>query len=982
MADISYVEKEKLLPKALLEPLKRLTLKTISLALVFILVSQSVIVPAEYIRNIKIGYNRSYILLPSTLYSIVSDITKNAYAMTFEEAINAGKTTGSDIGFTPSNINQKLQDVKSSVPYIQEAEQNTDYNQYYSDPASLSTVPQNEASAFVNEIYQTRQKFDLKNDPTFGFTCLEQDAEGKCIKQSLSDTILKSYPDCEEMSEPVYDAPPVYETCSGNLAIQTTPCEITTHVVVTSEIVYTPCSQTNPVYHKNQIYAACKDYYEWYQVGSASGSQWCNSPIDAFVVTTPPADAVYKLTCRNRQYYVRYKHSVIERVVTQTDSPCGANIEKWADECSVDKMELCDLSGSDCITAIENGERVGDALAPPDDFVKLSYGIKSDNCNTCPATTECDEDECYTQYNCPYGCVSGSCPSNAFLVTSLPATALKIGDEIVSHVNNCVEYYDEYGYPTNTPSRSYEHFGHFKVDSTCQSFSGSLRDYIICMRYFTVDLNAGSGFVTLSTTPVRKDGQCTEFGITKTWFEIYGGSDIKDHLNVYKAKINFKCDEASDNCQHLIDQGCVFYSQTCLDPPDCTQYEFIYKCGGTGGIIGYNKKVLCAGQIKCMGTECTDGSYDANKDFAAAMAATEILNMARADTYNIHIFPGKRFACQSSPKDCCKPTTGGVSIAKYVKAGRAVIKLYGIATSGFSASSLAAAGSIHSAISKIGLVNINTTQIVWQGSFWSFTTTTSSSSLGTTTVLTSTSTTSSGAVTTTSTVTSASGVMQTVGTIVTAAAVILAVAAIASLVYNILFGCDEDDLNTSVKLGFKLCHYLGKRCTDEVLGVCVRKEKVYCCFNSILARIIHQQGRPQIGLSWGSPDSPNCRGFTTGELGSIDFSKIDLTEYLQHVEYNTTPTVAPNILVPIAKNGAVTLSWIDDYTDETGFEIQRKDGSCTSSSSWGTIKITSQNVTSYEDTTTVSGSVYSYRVRALKSGDTYQWTSCVSVIGK
>ncbi|WP_051654328.1 conjugal transfer protein TraN [Persephonella sp. KM09-Lau-8] len=75
------------------------------------------------------------------------------------------------------------------------------------------------------------------------------------------------------------------------------------------------------------------------------------------------------------------------------------------------------------------------------------------------------------------------------------------------------------------------------------------------------------------------------------------------------------------------------------------------------------------------------------------------------------------------------------------------------------------------------------------------------------------------------------------------------------------------------------CHYVGSYCAEEWMGTCVQRKKTFCCFGSVLARILHEQGRPQIGLSWGDPKNPICRGFTPAELQSIDFGKIDFSEY-------------------------------------------------------------------------------------------------------
>ena len=53
----------------------------------------------------------------------------------------------------------------------------------------------------------------------------------------------------------------------------------------------------------------------------------------------------------------------------------------------------------------------------------------------------------------------------------------------------------------------------------------------------------------------------------------------------------------------------------------------------------------------------------------------------------------------------------------------------------------------------------------------------------------------------------------------------------------------------------------------------------YCCYNSKLAKIINEQGKPQIGKGWGDPESPSCGGFTVDEFQRVDFSRLDLSEF-------------------------------------------------------------------------------------------------------
>jgi conjugal transfer mating pair stabilization protein TraN len=119
--------------------------------------------------------------------------------------------------------------------------------------------------------------------------------------------------------------------------------------------------------------------------------------------------------------------------------------------------------------------------------------------------------------------------------------------------------------------------------------------------------------------------------------------------------------------------------------------------------------------------------------------------------------------------------------------------------------------------------------------------------------------------------------------------VLYAIYTILNFAYKIMFSCDNDDMETSVKLTLKLCHYVGQT-SEKVLGLTVKTRNVYCCFNSILARLIQEQGKEQLGMGWGTGDSPNCNGFSAGDISNMDFSVMDLTEYMQYVQEKSTLT--------------------------------------------------------------------------------------------
>ena len=67
--------------------------------------------------------------------------------------------------------------------------------------------------------------------------------------------------------------------------------------------------------------------------------------------------------------------------------------------------------------------------------------------------------------------------------------------------------------------------------------------------------------------------------------------------------------------------------------------------------------------------------------------------------------------------------------------------------------------------------------------------------------------------------------------------------------------CGEPDTECVAKAATGSCHFIGDYCKEEwwLIG-CVQRANVFCCFNSMLARIIQEQGRPQLQSfnGWGS----------------------------------------------------------------------------------------------------------------------------------
>lgn len=127
----------------------------------------------------------------------------------------------------------------------------------------------------------------------------------------------------------------------------------------------------------------------------------------------------------------------------------------------------------------------------------------------------------------------------------------------------------------------------------------------------------------------------------------------------------------------------------------------------------------------------------------------------------------------------------------------------------------------------------------------------------------------------------------------------IAVAIVVMVVMKVLFGngCDQRDIESSLLDDSGYCIYLGKVCERKwpMVG-CVQRAKRFCCFNSKMARIVQEQGRPQLKSfgqdgGWGSAENPNCRGFTPEEFQQLDFSLIDLTEYFGEIQKDMTQKI-------------------------------------------------------------------------------------------
>ena len=117
-----------------------------------------------------------------------------------------------------------------------------------------------------------------------------------------------------------------------------------------------------------------------------------------------------------------------------------------------------------------------------------------------------------------------------------------------------------------------------------------------------------------------------------------------------------------------------------------------------------------------------------------------------------------------------------------------------------------------------------------------------------------------------------------------------------------LVKCNQKEVALAKLNEKKLCHYVGQYCSREecypLAGChCTQKKKTYCCYNSLLGRIIQEQARVsgQLAISWGTAEDPNCRGLTPEEFERIDFSQMDLREFEVSVAASMPPSNTSNV---------------------------------------------------------------------------------------
>ena len=330
--------------------------------------------------------------------------------------------------------------------------------------------------------------------------------------------------------------------------------------------------------------------------------------------------------------------------------------------------------------------------------------------------------------------------------------------------------------------------------------------------------------------------------------------------------------------QYAKNPKCKEVSRVCVDKiPEtgaCTQYEFTYQCE-TQAAVTTETNTCKSGLFNVQ-----EPPHPKSDTFSKAALAMEISRQAQL--YNKQgemIFSGVSESCKKGYfglKNCCKTAPGASNNASLMASVLGQAAIGGIKYVG---GSIIDYGStfVFDAMYQNDIWTAGMTQMFQQeGTLNSFGTSLASNGLSVGAY---------GFTWTTGTAEIGSGLMggTTVvgevggfggGTLTFNPYVFAAVVALQ--VIQDLMSCSVSEQSLSLHRGASLSSFVREECSQRVpiVKTCIEWTSTFCSFNSVLAKIINTQGKPQLGL-----DVSNCAGLSMEQVGQLDFTKIDFSEF-------------------------------------------------------------------------------------------------------
>ena len=360
--------------------------------------------------------------------------------------------------------------------------------------------------------------------------------------------------------------------------------------------------------------------------------------------------------------------------------------------------------------------------------------------------------------------------------------------------------------------------------------------------------------------------------------------------------------------------SCGFVSQSCVEGAsgslgNCYVFNEVWDCGYSVDVptlVNTGAKIECPGGARCMGSECFDTSNTLSNDFAYAVAMLQVAQFAEHDLdcgetgLDCTVFKGEAMECKKALGgyvDCCEAPEG-ISVTDYVRLTMGSLKMASSVEALSRTGSFfnpgywqAAQGAVSAGAKELvtgnwggvmdaatGQFNQLGTELATDGIIAQFKeqmmkmTYDAMKDLG-----------ADAAADAMFQQGATEGGMQLSSQAMAAVNFIGAVYTayvIADLMVKIIWKCEEDEFELGAKKETRQCTYVGSYCASEVLGSCVEKRESYCCFGSVVARVVQEQGRPQLGMNFGDVKAPTCEGLTPADMQRIDWNKIDLGEWI------------------------------------------------------------------------------------------------------
>ena len=379
---------------------------------------------------------------------------------------------------------------------------------------------------------------------------------------------------------------------------------------------------------------------------------------------------------------------------------------------------------------------------------------------------------------------------------------------------------------------------------------------------------------------------------------------------------------------------------------ECTKVETRPMGGGTrdGGVQYYFEEVYdcidqdvgertvtktrtkevydCSGGVSCMGEECVNVERDVTGEFEKAVGLLDMLNSFQSDMEcstdnpeSCTIFPGEAQKCKEALGgwvDCCE-TPGGVSLANYIALIKSTQKLDSaiMASEGMPAvqgswkairdpAVNAFDASKEFFTSAMDNITGSTTQAAGEAASEGILSTWQDKAINKTGQFLANNFPGAEKIFFKETTKGAFQLAPGFSTALSVIGTAYMIYQLADLLVNIIWECTQEELQLGADRKLQKTHYLGSYCSQEIHWGCIEEQKSFCVFNAPLPRIVQEQVRPQLGMSWGSAKDPNCEGIPVGRLDEIDWTKVDLGEWVDMLDLTgnmpDTSTLTPEQL--------------------------------------------------------------------------------------